>query len=106
MTAPRKESSAFWPAFSLACVPLLYGLLWGPACWLVDRDMLSAKKVATLYFPLVRGATLHFRPVAVPLRWYGELYAPNRRQWLSRKEESVVDLMSGVLTMYGDKAEE
>jgi hypothetical protein len=66
---------------------------------------MSAKKVATLYFPLVRGATSRFRPVAVPLRWYGELYAPNRRKWLSREDESVVDLMSGVLAMYDDKAE-
>jgi hypothetical protein len=105
MSEQHKNPSTFWPALSLASIPLLYVVLFGPACWLVDHDALPARKMATIYYPFVRGATSDFRPVSVPLRWYGELFAPNRRQWFSRNEESVIDLMSGLLTMYEDKAE-
>ncbi len=71
----RRPSAGFWAALFLLGLPLLYILTFGPACWLVTRERIPMRATAKVYRPLVRTATSRFRPVAVPLCWYADLFA-------------------------------
>src|SRR5207245_8905142 len=77
MADSLKPSFGFWAAILVVSVPVFYFLSFSPACWLVDRGTLPAFETARFYRPLVRGATCGFRPIATPLRWYGELLLPS-----------------------------
>jgi hypothetical protein len=56
----------------LVSLPLLYVALFGPAVWLVDREVLPRSGTARLYRPLVRRAHSD-GALGSALTWYGRL---------------------------------
>jgi|SRR6516225_1248412 hypothetical protein len=103
MSDDRRPSAAFWITILVVASPFLYLLGFGPACWLVNRNVLPARATAAVYCPLVRAANSKVRQVSVPLRWYADLNAPERREWSTGRGTGVVDLMEVVLTLYDDE---
>lgn len=75
MSQERRPSLGFWTTVAVVAAPLVYIMSFGVACWLVTREVLPARPTARVYRPLVRAATSQFRPVAVPLCWYADLFA-------------------------------
>jgi hypothetical protein len=75
MSQEPKPSGALWATILVLGIPLFYCLSFGPACWLVTREKLPLRTMASIYRPLVRAATSRFRPVAAPLCWYADLFA-------------------------------
>jgi hypothetical protein len=53
MTDRKKPGVAFWATVVVVCLPLLYVLSFGPACWLVDRGWLSARRASQVFRPII-----------------------------------------------------
>ena len=97
MSEQRRPSVGFWSTVVVASLPLLYVLSFGPACGLVNSGKLPDLETAKFYRPLVRAATCEFWPVAFPLHWYGEVFAPDETRIYTGKSFSVVDFMNLLL---------
>ena len=53
MTSDRKHpSAAFWPAVALVAALVAYPLSFGPACWIMNRDVIRIRRVCTIYRPI------------------------------------------------------
>ena len=96
MTNSRKPSGWFWLVVLLTVAPIIYVLSFGPACLLVEKDMLPIVRTAEFYRPLVCGVVCDFRPVAAPLRWYAEIFAHKPED---SSGATVVDFMHLALTI-------
>lgn len=66
----RKPPIWPWVVVVLVGVPLLYVGSFGPACWLVGRNVLSARFTSAVYRPLVRLACIDRGNTGKALRWY------------------------------------
>ena len=68
-------------ATMVAAALLVYLLSFGPAMWLVDREILPAwsiSVVSAVYYPVYWTSTVGPRPVREAIRWYAELGAKRR----------------------------
>jgi hypothetical protein len=83
----RKPPVWPWIAALLVGLPTLYGATFGPACWLVGRQVLPARHTSAAYRPLVRLACTDCGLSAKFLRWfartgvYGEFGLINMGVW-------------------------
>lgn len=81
------RSKRFW--LSVASVPVLYVVSYGPACWIVSRNVVGISVFRVLYYPIamlsywseLAGGTP--RPIRKAIResiyWYGNLFVPEDR---------------------------
>lgn len=75
----RRERWAKRALAVLTCVPVLYVLSFGPACWLANRGMLNHLRIADVYSPLVSYSGHYLtNKTAAALRWYGTLFAEDQ----------------------------
>jgi hypothetical protein len=54
MTTRKHPSVAFWATVVAVCLPLIYVLSFGPACWISSRLDRGAMGVNCVYQPLMR----------------------------------------------------
>lgn len=52
-TDRKKPGAAFWATLGLVVLLVVYPLSFGPACWLADKDLVSATDVKHVYRPIV-----------------------------------------------------
>ncbi len=97
MSQERRPSVGFWATVVLVAVPFVYGLSFGPACGLVDKDVLPMLGTSRVYRPLIRAAGSDFSPAAVPLQWWAQLFSPNSPK---RTGSSIVRRMDMSLDMF------
>jgi len=82
----RRERWAKWSLATLACLPVLYVVSFGPACWLDSRRKPDAKSVAvsrplnTLYYPIINLQHRLDNEVGDRILQYAELFAPEDRR--------------------------
>lgn len=71
-----------WPKIvvTLALVPVLYVLSFGPACWLVDRGHLAAGPAAFFYSPVMT-VSRDLPHVETCLNWYGRFGGGRNAYW-------------------------
>lgn len=56
MTAPHKPTAGFWITVALVVVLVVYPLSFGPACWLVNHEILPLRPTAIFYQPLLESS--------------------------------------------------
>jgi hypothetical protein len=56
MTDRKKPGVAFWATVALVVVLVGYPLSFGPACWLMYREMLTPEDVYCAYRPVISAA--------------------------------------------------
>jgi hypothetical protein len=78
----RKDPSmAFWAAVFLS-LTMLYGLSFGPACWIRNRACLpdwADGALVMLYQPVGWIANDGPAPIKVAIEWYAEFFWPSRQ---------------------------
>jgi hypothetical protein len=68
MTDRKKPGVAFWASVVLICLPLLYVLSFGPACWITSRTETGASAIGTAYWPIMptrKGSIWHKNAIAL-----------------------------------------
>src|SRR5262245_45043497 len=81
MTSARnKPGVAFWATVVVVCLPLLYTLSFGPACWITSSTAVRTRTTGKLYYPVLAVA---FRSSATSqlVRSYSTLFTDPRREW-------------------------
>lgn len=74
-------------------LPVLYVVLFGPACWAVDRGILPAVETARVFRPLVRVGASRILGVAGVIRWYVGIGLENRDDtWFLHRLDDALDL--------------
>jgi hypothetical protein len=53
MTSPHKPTAGFWITVALVVAQVGYPLSFGPACWLVDCDLLPADRTRRFFDPIL-----------------------------------------------------
>ncbi len=104
MSQERRPSLGFWATAVIVGLSLLYVLSFGPACGLADRGKLPVFETANVYRPLIRTATSRYWPAAVPLRYYGQLFASDDsdrslRVSLGCSENDAVEFLDRMLNL-------
>jgi hypothetical protein len=80
MTAdPKKPGVAFWASMAVVCLPLLYVLSFGPACWASSRGIVpyqfGVAAVESLYHPMLRLGVDGPDSVSGCIQWWAKLKA-------------------------------
>jgi hypothetical protein len=69
MPDARRTTAGIWSALLLAALIFAYPLSFGPACWMVDRDILDPNSIARFYDRLFR--IMPNDHISDALYWYG-----------------------------------
>jgi hypothetical protein len=88
----RRERWAKWTLAAVICLPLLYALSFGPACWITSRTKIGYKTIPVAYRPILWGMAHNDRFSKV-LRSYTEFMAAPDWHW--------VDFSDSVISPYG-----
>ena len=73
----RKPAIGFWAAVAGFAI-LVYVLSFGPAVWMLDREVLpasSSSAIELIFYPMVRGMSDGPRPIRRAIEWYAALGA-------------------------------
>jgi hypothetical protein len=81
MSDHRKPGVAYWATVVVVCLPLLYVLSFGPACWISSRTGMGVYKLPTLYRPILYAMSCS-RSVAKLCNRYAKAGAPSDWNWV------------------------
>jgi hypothetical protein len=79
MTSRKHHSAAFWATVVVVAVLVGYPLSFGPACWLVDRQLLPSQPARSFYDPLLAVIARSPKPVKDVITRYCKLLPPPNR---------------------------
>ncbi|MGE5191994.1 MAG: hypothetical protein ACM3U2_05785 [Deltaproteobacteria bacterium] len=80
MTDRKKPGMAFWATVVVVCLPLLYVLSFGPACWITSWTNIGARIIPIVYRPITRCLSSS-APVDGAIRWFSNLGAARGWGW-------------------------
>jgi hypothetical protein len=83
----KKPGVAFWASVAVVCLPLLYVLSFGPACWITSRVNFGARSISVIYRPIAwtlgnpETRTIPSVTIAKAFRWYAKVAGRSDWEW-------------------------
>jgi hypothetical protein len=72
-----RRSRRFWIATGELLLPVLYIASFGPACWLIDRNIISEQPTRAIYRPIIELVARCDKPIRTAVADHLSLGSPN-----------------------------
>src|SRR5258708_3856381 len=81
MSDRKKPALAFRATVAAVCLPLIYVVSLGPACWLVDRGYVAAMPIAKSYRPVLLATPYSPRVAWHAIQWFVGIFCEDAESW-------------------------